>query len=149
MRSVARDLGLDFSIHLWSDAAAAIGIARRKGLGRVRHLAVSDLWIQDKLREGVFSLSKIPGQLNPADLLTKYVNAATIHKHLTRMGTGLKEGRAGGAPQLTEGQVGTDGDSDAESDAESNKEKSAEGPSDKEGSNDENNNEKSGQKQKG
>ena len=33
-------------IHIY--ATAAVGIARRKGLGKIRHLDVTDLWIQDK-----------------------------------------------------------------------------------------------------
>ena len=65
LRSIAKDLGLDFEIHLWSDAAAAIGIARRKGLGRVRHLDVADLWVQDKLRAQELTLDKVAGAVNP------------------------------------------------------------------------------------
>ena len=79
---VVEDLGIPFEIHLWSDAAAAIGIPKRKGLGRVRHLDVADLWIQDKIRARELLLSKVPGTLNPADMLTKYVDSATLHKHL-------------------------------------------------------------------
>ena len=117
MRSLAHDLGISFTIALWSDAAAAIGIARRKGLGRVRHLDVADLWIQDKLREKEFTLNKVPGVDNPADMLTKYVPAATYKKHLTAISIGPEEGRVGSAPQLTEGQLGMEetSTSDAES----------------------------------
>ena len=38
------DLTLPLEIH--SDATAAIGMCKRQGLGRVRHLSTSDLWIQ-------------------------------------------------------------------------------------------------------
>ena len=33
--------------------AAAIGICRRTGIGRVRHLAVGQLWVQERLREEI------------------------------------------------------------------------------------------------
>ena len=46
----ARAMGLDFGMslmpHLHVDASAAIGIAQRKGLGKVRHLDTRLLWIQ-------------------------------------------------------------------------------------------------------
>ena len=48
--SVARDLGLHWKLDIQTDATAAIGICKRKGLGKIRHLATSDLWVQDKLR---------------------------------------------------------------------------------------------------
>ena len=53
-----------------SDATAAIGISRRRGLGKVRHLATADLWMQDRIRKGDFTLDKILGSDNPSDMLT-------------------------------------------------------------------------------
>ena len=38
-----RDLGLDMTVRMHADSAAAIGICRRSGIGRVRHLAVGQL----------------------------------------------------------------------------------------------------------
>ena len=38
--SLAKDLGLIFKVQLHIDAAAALGIVERRGLGRVRHLDV-------------------------------------------------------------------------------------------------------------
>ena len=35
-----RDLGLEMAVRMHADSAAAIGICRRSGIGRVRHLAV-------------------------------------------------------------------------------------------------------------
>ena len=53
--------------------SAAIGIARRKGLGKSRHLDVTDLWIQDRIKSKAIHLSKVAGAENVADILTKYV----------------------------------------------------------------------------
>ena len=104
LRSVAQDLGIELDIVLWSDASAAIGIARRKGLGRVRHLDVADLWIQDKLRAGEFALRKVAGTVNPADMLTKYVERPVCRGHLERLNMSFEDGRADSAPQLTANQ---------------------------------------------
>ena len=101
LQSVAQDLGIALSVDVLTDAAAAIGICRRRGLGKIRHLAVADLWVQDRVRSKDFSLEKIPGPSNPADALTKHVGRATLQKHLTTMGLMVEEGRADSAPALT------------------------------------------------
>ena len=44
-QSLAADLGLQLTLHIHSDSSAAICIARRRGLGKVRHIAVGDLWV--------------------------------------------------------------------------------------------------------
>ena len=62
LQSVLRDLGLEMKVRIFSDATAAIGIAKRRGLGRIRHLATADLWIQEKVRSGQVELHKIPGK---------------------------------------------------------------------------------------
>ena len=51
IKSIAYDLGFTFDINIFTDANASIGIVRRRGLGRVRHLNVADLWVQEKIRQ--------------------------------------------------------------------------------------------------
>ena len=46
---------------VFSDATGALGLVRRCGLGRVPHLAVSDLWMQAKLADGTLEVAKTPG----------------------------------------------------------------------------------------
>ena len=50
--AILADFQLDSRLRLPSDASAAVGITQRLGLGRVRHLAVSDLWVQQRVRQG-------------------------------------------------------------------------------------------------
>ena len=83
-----------------SDATAAIGISRRRGLGKVRHLATADLWMQDRIRKGDFSLEKILGSENPSDMLTKHVTRDLIQKHMATLGLSYEEGRAESAPAI-------------------------------------------------
>jgi hypothetical protein len=98
LQSLAADLGtaLKFSIH--ADSSAAIGICRRTGIGKVRHLAVSQLWVQERLRAGSFTLHKVAGDSNPADILTKVVARALLDRHLGRMTVLREAGRAASAP---------------------------------------------------
>ena len=67
-------------LEVQADSAAAIGICRRSGIYRARRLAVGQLRVEEKLREGCFSLRKVVGTANlanPADLLTKYLAGNT------------------------------------------------------------------------
>ena len=100
LQSIARDLGFEWRLAVHSDASAAIGICRRKGLGKIRHLAVADLWIQDKTRAKDFELAKILGADNPADILTKYVPREVLEKHLITMQCRFEDGRAASAPAI-------------------------------------------------
>ena len=78
IKSVLKDFGFDVSIKVLSDSSAAIGMSRRLGLGRVRHLAVADLWVQQALRDRLFSISKCHGYSNGADLMTKTKGRADL-----------------------------------------------------------------------
>jgi hypothetical protein len=98
LQSIARDLGFKIGIRLHSDATAALGICRRRGLGKIRHLDVTDLWCQEKARSGAVSLHKVLGSENPADIMTKYTDAKTLVKMLGLMGMRYLEGRHEIAP---------------------------------------------------
>ena len=82
LRSVLGDLGIDARIRVHTDASAAKAIASRKGLGKVRHIEVNQLWIQDKVGSGDIELNKIAGTVNPADALTKFVDGDIIRRHM-------------------------------------------------------------------
>ena len=51
-QSLLADLGISAVIHMYTDSSAAKGIASRKGLGKVRHIEVNQLWLQDKVGSG-------------------------------------------------------------------------------------------------
>ena len=98
--SIAADLGTDVPLTVLADSSAAIGICRRTGIGKVRHLAVGQLWVQERVRQGDFALQKHPGSENPADMLTKAVNQELILRHTRTAGLAFEPGRAQSAPLL-------------------------------------------------
>ena len=101
MIAVLADFGLTaIRLTLKSDATAAIGITQREGLGKVRHLATADLWAQQRLRKREFSIAKVPGAENPADLGTKGLEREAIQRFLRTLGMARLEGRAAAAPSL-------------------------------------------------
>ena len=57
--SLARDLGYELKVILWSDSTAARGVAARKGLSsRTRHMEVKFLWLQGALAKRAAGLEK-------------------------------------------------------------------------------------------
>ena len=78
MRSLCADLGMSVGVEVKADATAAIGMASRRGTGKVRHLDVSHLWIQERIRCGDVVVSKVPGACNPAHAMTKYIDRADL-----------------------------------------------------------------------
>ena len=99
IRALYADFGLEVELHVMSDATAAIRMVGWLGLGKVRHLAVSDLWVQEKARAGDIKYAKVPGKENTSDILTKAICAYDLERHLTSMGVIVLEGRAAIAPQ--------------------------------------------------
>lgn len=99
-QALARDMGVDLKLSVYSDATAAIGIARRRGLGRVRHIHTADLWIQERIKCGDMYLGKILGSENPADLSTKFVDKMTLEKLIPMAGLDWEQGRPDLAPSL-------------------------------------------------
>ena len=65
-----RDLGISVGINAYVDASAAVGIACRRGLGKVRHIELDQLWLQDQVARGRVRVFKVPGEKNLADSLT-------------------------------------------------------------------------------
>ena len=99
LQALYRDFGEEMSIPIASDATAAIGMVSRLGLGKVRHLAVSDLWLQEKARNGTMQFCKVAGSANPADAFTKAHDLETLRKHMREIGMVKLGGRAEIAPQ--------------------------------------------------
>ena len=83
-----------------SDASAAIGIANRVGVGKVRHIEVNQLWLQEMVSSGKMRIEKVRNEENLADALTKGVNAQGIEMHLGGARVILSNGRHPDAPSI-------------------------------------------------
>ena len=86
--SLANELGfrgLSNVIHLGTDSSAAKSFVSRRGLGKMRHIEIRDLWLQKEVLEGKVLVSKILGTENPADLMTKLLSLKDIVSRLQRM----------------------------------------------------------------
>ena len=88
IESLSRDLGIIYggTIKVRTDASAAVGIACRIGVGKVRHIEVNQLWLQEKVYEGRITLEKISTEDNLADALTKPVDGKHLEWHVEECG---------------------------------------------------------------
>ena len=83
IQAMCKELGIQVEITLKSDASAAVGIVMRRGLGRVRHIDVTQLWLQEKVAQGIVKVVKVKTDENRSDALTKHLGTTDIEKHLS------------------------------------------------------------------
>ena len=57
------------------DSSAALAVTARRGNGKLRHVRLGHLWVQELAASEEVWYRKIPGEQNPADLLTKHLPA--------------------------------------------------------------------------
>ena len=102
VQAMLKDLGFDLRLEILTDASAAKGIASRRGLGKTRHIQVHYLWVQERVNAGDIVLKKIWGGENPADLLTKILDAPKLNRCLQVFGVKYMSGRADSAPAVAD-----------------------------------------------
>ena len=103
IRSVLADLGCKTRLVVCTDSSAAKGMASRRGLGKVRHVEVNQLWVQEKVGNGEIELRKVDGVENLADALTKHLDGEGIAKHMRCTSQSKEHGRHAIIPQVAEG----------------------------------------------
>ena len=81
-----RDFGREMSCHVLGDASAAIGIIRRLGLGKPRHIDTAMLWVQEKNAEKQIAYGKVAGESNMADFMAKALIRDKAEHMLDMMG---------------------------------------------------------------
>ena len=90
LQSIMRDLGWDAGVRLWVDSSAAKSMSARIGLGKVRHMEVKFLWLQEAVRDKRVEVKKIHGTCNPADVLTKPKACHEVADLLGRVGVHIE-----------------------------------------------------------
>ena len=75
IQNLARyDFGLPVSTpRIWCDSSAALQAAKRIGVGKMRHISLAHLYIQELVKTKQVIIGKVKGVANPADCLTKHL----------------------------------------------------------------------------
>ena len=86
IQTVAKDLGIPCGLNLHLDASATMCLVNRRGLGKVKHVDMQNLWIQEASKNGPFTTRKVGTNVNPADLMTKPLAKPKIEQLMGIMG---------------------------------------------------------------
>ena len=76
----------------FSDSSAARAIMQRAGQGKLKHIHIRNLWIQDLVREKIVRLLRVPTAINPADLNTKKLSQERRKKLMSLIPMGNQNG---------------------------------------------------------
>ena len=90
---VFQDMGIQETVTLYTDSSAAKGISSRRGLGKVRHIELNQLWLQDQVARGKVDVRKIRGEDNISDSLTKHSNPERIKQTMNGTLQKIVQGR--------------------------------------------------------
>ena len=93
-QSMLKDFGSSVPVSVAADASAALGVVRRKGLGKLRHIETNFLWVQDVAAGKKIEYVKQPGSENPADICTKHVSHVLCETHCKFMACDFPEGKS-------------------------------------------------------
>ena len=111
--AMMKDWGRERTCILYADSPAALGIAKPKGEGKLRHINMNTLWVQEvQGREGV-TYQKVLGTENPADLMTKYLTRDVTNGHMERLGQEIRAGRAEKGLEMQGASPGMSGENDS------------------------------------
>ena len=85
MSELLKEWGRTVTLKLKGDSSACKGVLHREGSGRLKHVEVKQLWLQQAVGERAILFEKIPRSRNAADTLTKHWCQNDLH-HFQRLG---------------------------------------------------------------
>ena len=89
-----RDFGVERGGVVYADSSAALAIAKRKGAGKLRHININCLRIQERQKEKDLVLRLVLGTENPADPMTKHLARQPLDKCMLQLNQDRTSGRA-------------------------------------------------------
>ena len=81
MKAMMCEFGLEPQlevIRIHTDSSVAKAFVATRGLGRMRHIDVKLLWLQECVHHGRLNVSKVGGATNVADAMTKYHDVQSL-----------------------------------------------------------------------
>ena len=85
-KALLAELDLHVRIVIYVDSSSCIAMMHKKGLGRLKHLDLKYLRLQDLVQEGVIEVRHVVSSRNLADVMTKYMAAAQMTQLLQPLG---------------------------------------------------------------
>ena len=95
------ELGHEAQVRIWTDGAAARGLALRSGSGAVEHMETKYFWLQQKEKNQALRIEKIRGTVNPPNLMTKHLDGKRLVMLCELLNIKRVDGRPSSALNLT------------------------------------------------
>jgi hypothetical protein len=89
VQSLLSELGFDCLLTVYTDSSSALALVHRRGLGKLRHVALRQLYLQEQVAAKSLQICKIDGKRNVADIGTKFQTVEVLSK--TRALIGLEK----------------------------------------------------------
>ena len=88
LRQMALEVGMwcTGTIEVRGDSAANDGILKRAGSGKIKHLTVRQLWLQEQCELNIARHQKIPRAVNSADAMTHHFTRSEAETHCSALG---------------------------------------------------------------
>ena len=83
--NMVREVGGEVIVKLFGDSSANDGILHRAGAGKVKHLSVRQLWLQERIAHKEIDHFKIPRAQNHSDVLTHHWTRAEGEDHFGKL----------------------------------------------------------------
>jgi hypothetical protein len=80
------ELHVKLPVRVYTDSGSARLMAYRRGPGRMKHIELRQLWLQEQVRSKMFEIEKIPTEQNLADVLTKPLGKERLEYFRPRLG---------------------------------------------------------------
>ena len=93
MVTIARELGhgeMKSRMVVGTDSTTGKSFVARRGMRRMRHIEVRELWLKEEVRKGMVAVQKVKGEENPAGLMTKFLGEAEVEERLKRISADAK-----------------------------------------------------------
>ena len=88
LQTISAELGREMEVTMCGDSSACTGFLHREGVGRIKHLALKQLWLQHHVKEGNVRFVKIGREDNPADSLAKsWAGDGILHFQMVNFST--------------------------------------------------------------
>ena len=94
MLQLMSSVGVPMTASIMVDSSAALAVVARKGNGKLRHVRVGHLWVQQVAADGGLKYHKVNGEENPSDACTKHLAGERLRKLVARVGQCQRSGRA-------------------------------------------------------
>ena len=91
---MAAGLGREISAEVLVDSTAALAVTQRKGNGKLRHVRVGQMWVQEVAENEELRFNKVLGTENPADACTKHLTSAKLENFTQMIDMVDRDGRS-------------------------------------------------------